>query len=146
MNTATQELFPFANNINGVMRKIPSTLDFRSTKTFNQNYFSNLQFAFQSNVTERIIHPYKAITSLKPTWDRFAIDGNNAFNSCNRNRALFEIKKNFQDLFQLLSAMYGNSSSVWYYGLYDDHIYSRNCFYLKKVFNKVTFFRLGFKL
>ena len=105
--------------INGVMRKIPSALAFRSTNQFNINYFKNLQFAFDASGTEKIIHSFRTVTELKPTWDRFAMDGNNAFNSCNRKRALFEIKRHFSRLFPLLKAMYGESSTAWYYGLSD---------------------------
>ena len=67
--------------INGVMRKIPSALAFQATKQFNNEYFRNLQFAFDSNGTEKIIHTFRAASILKPNWDRLAIDGNNAFNT-----------------------------------------------------------------
>jgi hypothetical protein len=72
-------------SINGVMRKISSALAFQATKQFNNEYFRSLQFAFDSNGTKKIIHTFRTASILKPTWDRFAIDGNNnAFNSCNR--------------------------------------------------------------
>ena len=45
------------------------------------------------------------------------MDGSNSFNSENRIRGLFEVRKHFPAMLPFLRMLYGSSSTAWYYGL-----------------------------
>ena len=107
----------------GTLRKIVATAIFRLSKKFNDEHFHRLQYAFDKSGTEKIIHVMRqTLNGYKDTeFDFYKIDGSNAFNSCNRSRLLFEVKKNFPLAFNFIRSMYLSSSNMWIYG-FSNHV------------------------
>ena len=100
-----------------IYRKIAGTICNRATKEFNEEYFENLQYCTTKGGTEIIAHSFRAAFDENPDYDIFAMDGSNSFNSENRIRGLFEVRKHFPAMLPFLRMLYGSSSTAWYYGL-----------------------------
>jgi hypothetical protein len=104
----------------GTLRKIIATAIFRSSKEFNDVHFQKLQYAFEKSGTEKVINVMRKTFQNRKEFDIYKIDGTNAFNSCNRTRLLFEVKKNFPIAYNFIRAMYLLDSNMWIYGFSDE--------------------------
>ena len=102
-----------------VYRKIAAIVLLQRLKDFNKNYFAGLQEALNKNGIENIIHPFRANLDINPDQDVFAMDGENAFNRCNRKQTLVTILREAPTILPYIRSFYGTSSKVWYHGLTD---------------------------
>ena len=102
-----------------VFRKLGASIIHEDNKSFNINYFADLQFGFESSGMDKIIHSFRAFFNYSDDFDKFAMDGVNAFNSCARNRMLFEIAKNRPRSYPHCKAIYGRVSNMWIFGFQD---------------------------
>lgn len=102
-----------------VLRKIASAVLFRTTATFNMEYFKELQYALKKSGTEHIINTIRIVQEKNPDYDVFAMDGDNAFNRVSRRMGLQTIRQLCPHVFPFLRMLYGASGRLWYYGMED---------------------------
>ena len=107
-----------------VLRKIASKLCLQSIEKsmFNEKHFEKLQYATFRNGTEQIIHSFRLASDMHPEWDKFAMDGDNAFQRISRLVGLHQTMHHFPAALPFLRSMYGDSSHAWYLGE-RDHIF-----------------------
>ena len=94
-----------------MLRKLASKLLFSHMKAFNEDYFSQFQYAMKSAGMETIIHHLNCMGSIHPEWDRVSLDGRNSFNEANNLIGLSETAQLFPMAFPLLKAMYLHNST-----------------------------------
>ena len=68
---------------------------------------------------EKIVHSFRSAVEVKPEFDIFAMDGDNAFNKLDRGFALQAIKTHFPAYLPLLRTIYGCKSKAWFAGKED---------------------------
>jgi hypothetical protein len=102
-----------------VFRKLGSNIIKEDNISFNATYFADLQFGFEKSGMDKIIHVFRAFFHYNNDFDKFAMDGINAFNSCARLRMLYEIAKNRPRAYPHCKAMYGRESNMWIFGFED---------------------------
>jgi hypothetical protein len=105
-----------------VLRKIASKLclQFIEKSHFNEKHFHQLQFATFRNGTEQIIHSFRLASEMHPEWDKFAMDGDNAFQRISRLVGLHQVMQHFPAVLPFLRSMYGHTSHAWYLGEQDN--------------------------
>ena len=82
-------------------------------RNFNKKHFKDTQCCLQKLGCEKIIHAFREALSAHPERDTFAMDASNAFNSCNRQICLLQIKMHFPSLLPMMRMIYGQQSNAW---------------------------------
>ena len=78
-------------------------------------YLSEYQYALRAGGMEEVIHLFHAARTIKPHYDIYKVDANNAFNSANRSLGLLTILKEFPVALPLMRMMYNQPSKAFYF-------------------------------
>lgn len=100
--------------VNNLDRKIAGFAVNAAAKEFSVNHFHGLQYCMEKNGCEKIIHTFRASMELRPEFDCFFMDGENAFNNLIRATALKEIRDHFPAILPYALSIYGSSSKAWF--------------------------------
>jgi hypothetical protein len=111
MNLTTRKHASIA--IMNLVSKKPS----KEEPNFIDSYLYPLQQSHIKNGTENIALSMGLAFELHPHKDKFAMDGNNAYNNASRMACLLNIKSQFSKILPFVRSMYGEDSRAWYYGL-----------------------------
>ena len=101
--------------IGSIFKKIIGIRPKNKLAEFNIEHFGDIQFALQPGGCEKIISSFAMAMETQPEKHKIALDGKNAFNSCNRQLGLKEIYFHKKELMHYCLDHYGSDPKLWYY-------------------------------